>query len=836
MPALGLHRFRTLFRPRAMQIARGALLLMLAGTAHAGPLFEAPFLAFPLNGPVSFIASADLDSDGNRDLVCSSQSGTVRVALGLGDGTFAAPAAYSVSAGGSPPVLADLTGDGKLDIAIADFPNTSVGILPGNGDGTFGDTIKVATGFQCYTMVVALMNGDNIPDLVVANWTDVGVLIGNGDGTFGAMTSFPTPTNAYHLAAGDLNYDGHPDVVSSSDYSQVTVLRGTGTGALASDQGFAVGNSINEVEVVDATGDGLRDVVAAVGGGVTIFPGKGDGTFQPRIELSPLTSHGTCEVGDVNGDTRPDIVSIAASFSGPTNLVAVLLGDGLGGFPIQRLVETVYSPADVELADIDGDSDLDLLVASSSGLVAVHLNNGDGTFGTIRRYATGADPVAVGLGDLDGDAKADLVVAHRGSASISVRAGSGNGRFGIRRDYDTNLIKPITLALGDLDGDSHADVAVADVPGAPGTAGVRVFNGYADGSFAATGSYATGFLPSGIAIGDLDEDGDRDLVVTDETANRASVLRNTGTGTFLAAVHYGAGVGASGVAIGDVNGDLHLDVVTANRQAGSVTVLFGDGDGSFTGEVELMTAPDCRAIAIGLVNADGIPDLVTANGTSSTVSVLLGQGGGAFAPATTIETGLIPTSIAIAGFDDDALPDLVVGAGTTPPGPFPSVQVNVIAVMRGSGGGAFQPPLMLGSADQPEAVAVADLDGSGTPDIVAANRVSETVTVLLNTSSVVAVASLTAPVELALGHGYPNPSPASVTLRYAIPSPSEAALRVYDAGGRLVRVLAEGVMPAGEHFAVWDRRTDHGTRAAAGVYFCDLRVSGRHVTRRIVLL
>jgi flagellar hook assembly protein FlgD len=94
----------------------------------------------------------------------------------------------------------------------------------------------------------------------------------------------------------------------------------------------------------------------------------------------------------------------------------------------------------------------------------------------------------------------------------------------------------------------------------------------------------------------------------------------------------------------------------------------------------------------------------------------------------------------------------------------------------------------------------------------------------------------TAPVELALGHAYPNPSPASVTLRYAIPSPSDAALRVYDASGRLVRVLAEGLMPAGEHLAVWDRRTDHGTRAAAGIYFCDLRASGRHVTRRIVLL
>lgn len=837
MPLVHTPTVRALLRVRA-NVTRCLPALLLAGAARAEPLFDAPFHAFNVGAPVNFAKAADLNIDGRQDLVtCGQNSGTVRVQLGTADGTFAAPLVYGISQGSSPPVIADLTGDGILDITIADFPNTSVGILPGNGDGTFGDTLKVVTGFQCYTVVAADLNGDSALDLVVANWVDVGVLLGMGDGTFGAMSTYPTPTNAYRLAVGELNGDNHPDVVSSSDYSQIAVLFGVGNGALQPAVGLVAASAIFEIDVVDATGDGVADVVAGLESALAIFPSSGDGSFQARVDVAPGAARGRFAVGDINGDGHPDAVTTSGNPYITNNHVAMVLGDGLGGFPIQRQVKTIYNPADVVLADFNGDGNADLLTAGLEGLAALHYGNGDGNFGAVRRYSTGSDPIAVGLDDLDGDSKPDLIVAHRTSASFSVRRGVGDGTFGVRRDYDVNVIMPAALALGDLDGDGRADIAVADAPLSSPGAGVSVFTGYSNGEFAATHKYFAGPQPAGVAIGDFNGDGARDLVVTDWVANRASVLLNQGNGSFNTAVHYGAGAGATGVAIGDLNGDLHLDVATANRQAGSVTVLLGSGDGSFSTETELVTAPDCRAVAIGLLNEDAIPDLVTANGASATLSVMIGQGGGLFAPATTIPTGRVSTSVAIAQLDGDALADLVVGTGPTV-NPFGggSLPSNVIAVMVATGGGAFRPPLMFGVEDNPEAVAVADLDGEGGPDIAVTNRLSEFVSVLMHNSSPVVVDPPREPVELGLGHGYPNPSLVSVRLEYTLRRPAQATLRVHDATGRLVRVLADGMTPAGRHIAVWDRRTDRGARAAAGVYFCDLRVGALRMTRRIVLL
>jgi len=826
---------------RIAPIACGALLILLAYPVHAAPLFRAPFLGIATAGSVDYLVVADVNADGQPDLVTATRyNGTVRVLLGLGGNTFAPPVVYGVSQGGSPPIVTDLNGDGKLDIAIADFPNVSVGILPGQGDGTFGDTIQVYTGFQAYTVAVADFNGDGMPDLAAANWTSVMILLGNANGKFGAGISYPTATNAYHLEVGDLSGDGKPDVIACGESNQISVLIGAGDGTFQPYVGMTTSSyGISGVASADATGDGKPDVIVRVGSSVSIFPGNGDGTFQPRVDIAVTGGSGGLDVGDVNGDGNPDLVvaSGADPYGGTAHELTALLGDGSGGFPGRSTIETALYPADVDIADVDGDGSLDLVAACSQAqLVALHLGNGDGTFGHDRRYTTGAEPRAIALGDLDGDSRADLVVVDGGSASISVRRGNGDGTFGVRVDYDYGLATPRALALGDLDGDARADVAVADPATSGGGGRVTIFSGYSSGLFASTVTYPMGLDLEGIATGDLDGDGDRDLVVTDEQANRASVMINSGGGAFLPPVHYGAGNGPVGVATGDLNGDSKLDVVTANREGGSVTILFGAGDGTFASETELETGPDCRAVAIGFVNGDALPDLVTANGQSGTASVLLGMGAGLFAPAIDLPTGLFPTAVAIADLDGDAKADLVLGNGPYA-GPFGSTLANTIGVMLGTGTGSFGSAVQYGCGDMPEAIALADLDGSGGLDIVTANRSASTVTVLMHTGSTVAVPPAAIPiVALRLGQSSPNPAPASLAIRFTLPRETEASLRVYDMSGRLIRTLEQGTLPAGEHLARWDRHTEEGPRAAAGVYFYELRAAGQRIARRLVLL
>jgi Bacterial Ig-like domain (group 3)/FG-GAP-like repeat len=169
------------------------------------------------------IAVADIDGDGKPDLMigsCASSdcaTGTVTVLLNKGDGTFQTPVSYD--SGGSQGIsvaVADVNGDGKPDLLIANYFSASIGVLLGKGDGTFLPVVTYNSGGkQPNSVAVADVNGDNKPDLIVANLADgPSVLLGNGDGTFQtARTYAPGGVNPLAIAAADLNVDGQLDLV-----------------------------------------------------------------------------------------------------------------------------------------------------------------------------------------------------------------------------------------------------------------------------------------------------------------------------------------------------------------------------------------------------------------------------------------------------------------------------------------------------------------------------------------------------------------------------------------------------------------------------------------------
>ncbi len=176
------------------------------------------------------IAVADLNGDGRPDIIVANRdSDNAGVLLGNGDGTFQTMESYSVGIGSGPVAVDvdDLTGNGIDDIVTADRFSNQVSVLMGNGDGTFQPAQTYNVGMQPHGIYVADVNGDGIPDLIVANQGylnnesqypgSVGVLLGNGNGTFQPMQSFPTGGfggfGAADVAAVDVNGDGRPDLV-----------------------------------------------------------------------------------------------------------------------------------------------------------------------------------------------------------------------------------------------------------------------------------------------------------------------------------------------------------------------------------------------------------------------------------------------------------------------------------------------------------------------------------------------------------------------------------------------------------------------------------------------
>jgi hypothetical protein len=312
----------------------------------------------------SSVTVADVNSDGRPDLVvgtCATgslncgfgQTGEVAVLLGNGDGTFQLATTYATGGWGVYSVaVADVNGDGKLDLLVTNFYDPtkgfgSVGVLLGNGDGTFRPVVTYASNWSnVYSGAVADVNGDGKPDLLLAGGAVI-VLLGNGDGTFQPAKIYGILANTITLAiaVADVNEDGKLDVVAANFdvcgncTSSVGVLLGNGDGSFQSPVQYDSGGVFaDSVAVVDVNGDGKPDAVVAncapngqsgcdafTNGVVGVLLGNGDGTFQPVVTFDAGGPNvEAVAAGDLRRSGRPDLVT--TSFF-QANVVGVLLNN-----------------------------------------------------------------------------------------------------------------------------------------------------------------------------------------------------------------------------------------------------------------------------------------------------------------------------------------------------------------------------------------------------------------------------------------------------------------------------------------------------------------------------
>jgi hypothetical protein len=176
--------------------------------------------------------------------------------------------------------VADVNRDGKPDIVVVsgydgggNLGEGAVGVLLGNGDGTFQTVVVYGSGgYQGNSIAIKDVNADGRPDLIVANEAVVGVLLGNGDGTFQAPVSYGLSGFGNSVAVADVNGDGKPDVVvaiscGGPTCGTVDVLPGNGNGVFQAAVSYDSGGPGNSVAVGDVNGDGKPDVVAVSGFG-----------------------------------------------------------------------------------------------------------------------------------------------------------------------------------------------------------------------------------------------------------------------------------------------------------------------------------------------------------------------------------------------------------------------------------------------------------------------------------------------------------------------------------------------------------------------------------------
>jgi hypothetical protein len=344
--------------------------------------------------------------------------------------------------------LADVNADNRPDMLVANQGGNSIDVRLGNADGSFGAAQPVPTGFGPRSVAVGDFNGDLKTDMVTANGGDVSLLLGNGDGTFQLSLSLslppqvaptnpdPTPLSQspISVAVGDLNGDGKLDLAVAADtyFSYCPV--------------YCSGAYDGYVNVLIGDGSG--------GFGAAETHHLGTGLYPTAVAI-----------GDVNGDTKPDVITASSSD------LSVLLGNGTGavGSPINS--PTNFGLRSISLGDVDGDGNVDTV---AGGLpLNFEKGNGDGTF-TAQPLDAGISVNSAVMGDVNHDGKIDLIAAgstndfhctssgyygcysgyYTSTRQVSVILGNGSGGFS----------PPLVSNLGTEGGyDSLPDVAVADL-------------------------------------------------------------------------------------------------------------------------------------------------------------------------------------------------------------------------------------------------------------------------------------------------------------------------------------------------------------------------------------
>jgi hypothetical protein len=436
-------------------------------------------------------------------------------------------------------------------------------------------------------------------------------------------------------------------------------------------------------------------------------------------------------------------------------------------------------------------------------------------------YPVGYKPNSMAAGNLDNE-NFFLVTTTPDTNDIPILLGNAEGELSIPILLPSDYSRPTFISIGDLNRDGKSDMVLTVDPI------IRLYFGDGSGKFPnVSGVYNGSNAITGTILGDFTNDGILDLAgVFTWQQNVVSVLVGDSTGSFSRFGNYISSgdehAKALALAVGDINKDSNKDIIVAHNNPGHISVLWGDGTGRFFTRSSFNLTASSNSVAVDDLNNDGNLDIVVVGQSYDNISVLLGNGIGGFSEPAYFIVGTSPGSVVIADLNKDGILDVTVANQGS----------NNISVLVGDGSGSFSNPINFPSGSEPIKVIAQDFNGDGLIDLATANHESSDISILLNSS----VSSVNETIthsqnKITLFQNFPNPFNPITKINFTIQKRSKLSLKVFDVLGREVVELVKGDIEAGEYEINFD-----ASSLPSGIYIYKLRADSFEQSCKMVLL